>query len=186
MLTTRSEQIARFNERVTTPSAYLPVPNMDGMVSDLEYLFSVQIPEVKMGHGVLVLTEGNHSHYDATPFALDPAIAELATPSEHMYGFHEYVAIDALREMPRRTFIYESSLCLWRTEENRVVAHITGYAYGLSEDYVESVRYLSVETPEVTYVGMAKEDDARIKISRGKILTRAIGIEHEWIERRQQ
>ena len=176
----RESLIDRFNERVNTPSAYLDVPKMKYMVVGVEALYDVHISNVAVGHGALVLAALDGAQYSAVPFAMDPCQADALHKDDYIFGFHKYVAREAVAEMEGAFFRQTATLDMWQLDTQQIIAVLRGGRNELNEPVMEAVQELSLETPNTIYAMTRSEDEARIKIMGGVVSARVAGPGHLW------
>lgn len=180
--------IDRFNSRVTNEAIYIEVPNKDRprMVDLAEDKYDVRIPEITVGHGALVLTAIDDGEIAALPFAISPEQTVLPDPDDFIYGFHRHVsrevaqvaqATEGMQPHP-----FEAPLDMWRLDDQQVIAVLRASGKELTAKEIEIVRQLSPKTPDVVYATTRFEDDANIKILRGKVLVRHFGAGMSWFE----
>lgn len=177
----RAELIDRFNERICVPSAFQDFPMQSTLFELYNSSYDLglgKVSETRFGHGALVLAELDDLSVRAIPFAMEPHRAENPKKEDFLYGFHKYVSIEAVQEVPNR--LVEAKLDLWRVEDGRVFAKPRGALDEMIGWELDAVLSLSVSTENVTYITTRLSDDAKVKIRGGVLQSRRPGRSRSW------
>lgn len=172
--------VARFNERIRNPDAYLDLADAPGTFSTLDFCYDIDDTAVRpsrIGHGIICFIEQS-DQYIGVPFALSPDDAKKAADGRLSPGLHQKIAIEALDENP--DFRDSVSLQLWHGAGAHVYANC---AYrDLDKDEVRAVKLMSVATPAVTYLLRKHGERSNAKVTDGKLLSRAPSVRNPFAE----